>query len=140
MREIETRRAGGARAQGLSTVRAIVASIVLAFNVTVIVPVRAVGTSSTVTLNVPELPDSVTLGGQVSPWPVHATVAVTGAGTAAVRATVIVTGAGPIADVAAGLTVRTVGGFTVNVADRVCPPDVAETVTVRLLGTTWVGI
>ena len=49
----------------------------------------------------------------------HVTAAVCGAGTAALSETVIGTVDGPMIDADAGVTVVIVGGFTVNVAERV---------------------
>ena len=59
------------------------------FSVAVIVAERVVGTSTTLTLNVADDPVTLTLGGQVSPSPVHAMVAVCALGTVALSVNVI---------------------------------------------------
>ena len=109
-------------------------------NVTVIVSVRGVGTSTVVTLNDADDPVSDTLVGHVSPWPTHATVAVCVDGSAAESDTVTGTDDGDTVDAGFAVTLVTVGGATVIVADRDCPPDVAVMVTVRDAGTTCVAI
>jgi len=108
-------------------------------NVTVIVPVRAVGTSAVVTLNDAVEPERDTLVGHVRPCPVHATVAVAADGSGAVSVTVTGTVDGEMVDVGFAATAAIVGGCSVSVAERACPPDVAVIVTVRVFGTTRVA-
>src|SRR5437016_3296629 len=103
--------------------------------VTAIVPVRAVGTSDVVTLNDAVEPVIDTLVGQLKPWPVHAIVAVWADGSEAVSVMVTGTVDGAIVDVGLGVTVATVGGATLSVAERDCPPDAAVSMTVRAAGT-----
>ena len=70
----------------------------------------------------------------------HATVAVAAEGSAAVSVTVTGTVDGETVDVGFATTDEIVGGATVSVVERVTPPDVALIVTVRVVGTTRVGI
>ena len=114
--------------------------VVTPLSVTAMLPVRGVGTSAVVTLNVPEEPESDTVVGHVRPWPVQAMVAVCADSNAAVSETVTGTVEGDRVDTGFGVTLATVGGKTVSAAERDCPPAVAVIVTVRDVGTTCVPI
>src|SRR5690242_19562436 len=105
------------------------------FAVAPIVTVRGVGIATLFTVNLVVSPDNVTDAGHTSAASAQSIAAVSGTGGAAVNVTVTVSGISETELVRDSDTLAIVGGFTVSVAVRVCPSDVAEIVTVREVGT-----